>query len=201
MPAPDNPARKPHKFDPAKAGRLERPERQEILPNWRVLELLALRGSETVVDYGAGSGVLTIPIAKSLPGGVVYAVDEHQEMIKHLKQRLADTNPGNVYPQLIENNHTDMADRCVDRVLAVNLLHEVINEGALTEMRRLLRPDGALLVVDWRADVEREMGPPAEVSLTSKEGAEMLNEAGFDVASADAAEFPYHFVLTGRIPG
>ena len=67
--------RKPHKFDPASVAKLERPERQRFLPNERVVSLLDLTGSETVVDYGAGSGVLSIPVARSLPEGIVYAVD------------------------------------------------------------------------------------------------------------------------------
>lgn len=199
MPQQDNPERKPHKFDPAKVSRLESPDRQKILPGERVIELLELRGVETVVDYGAGSGVLTIPLAESLPGGAVYAVDESREMIRHLKDKLAETSPTNVYPRLIESNRMDFADNCVDRVLAVNLLHEVIGERALEEMRRLLKPDGFLLVIDWRSDIERDMGPPAEISLTPEEGAEMLEGAGFTVKPIEDDAFPYHFVLTGHI--
>lgn len=194
------PHREPHKFDPAKAGRLESPERQKILPSGRVVELLALQGVETVVDYGAGSGVLTLPVAESLPGGVVYAVDESREMFERLEERLSGTSLSNVYPKLIENNHTNLANNSVDRVLMVNVLHEVIGEGALAEIHRLLKPNGFLLVIDWRSDVKREMGPPADVSLTPEEGAGMLEEAGFVVAAAEDEGFPYHFVFAGRMP-
>ncbi|CAN5890793.1 hypothetical protein BH23ACT11_BH23ACT11_29310 [soil metagenome] len=201
MPQPNSEERKPHKLDPAKAGRLESPDRQRILPGEGFLELLDLRGEETVVDYGAGSGVLTVPVAQQVPAGIVHAVDESPEMLELLEERLARTEAVNVRPQLIEGNRVDLADDCVDRVLAVNLLHEVIGENALSEIRRLLKPDGFLLVIDWRSDIEREMGPPADVSLTQDEGAEMLREAGFDVASVEDRQFPYHFVLIGRIAG
>ena len=201
MPPKDNPPHRhhePHKFDPANAGKLDNPERQKILPNDRVVELLQLGGSETVLDYGAGSGVLTAPVARELPAGIVYAVDENPGMLRLLRERLERTYPYSIRPQLIENNRVDLANDCVDRVLAVNLLHEVIGEEALSEMRRLLKPDGFLLVIDWRSDVRRDMGPPAEVSLTPEEGAEMLREAGFDVTSAEDRTFPYHFVLVAR---
>ncbi len=82
----------------------------------------------------------------------------------------------------------------------MNLLHEVLGEGALREMRRVLRPDGFLLVVDWRADVERESGPPAEVSLTLETAREILEEAGFDVARVEDEPFPYHFAYLARRP-
>lgn len=196
----DNPHRKPHKFDPAKAGSLEQPERQRILPNERVVELLALQGLETLVDYGAGSGVLTVPVSYELSAGVVHAVDESPEMLELLEERLREVGSGNVRPQLIKNNRVDMADSSADRVLAVNVLHEVIGEGALEEIRRLLKPDGFLLVIDWRSDIQREMGPPADVSLIPEEGAAMLGEAGFAVSPVEDKAFPYHFVLMGRIP-
>ena len=190
----------PHKFDPARVARLDRPERQRFLPNERVVSLLELGGSETVVDYGAGSGVLSIPLARSLPGGTVYAIDESPEMLEHLRRCLDASGLTNVHARLVRDNSLDLAARSVDRVLAVNLLHEVVGETALQEMRRVLRPDGFLLVVDWRADVEREEGPPVEVSLTPQAARAMLEEAGFDVAAIEDGHFPYHFVYLARIP-
>lgn len=194
------PHRGPHKFDPARVAKLDRPERQRFLPNERIVGLLDLGGSETVVDYGDGSGVLSIPLVRSLPGGTVYAVDESPEMLEHLRRRLGETDRANVHVRLIRNNTLDLSARSVDRVLAVNLLHEVVGETALREMRRVLRPDGFLLVVDWRADVEREEGPPAEVSLTPQAARDMLEEAGYDVAAVEDGRFPYHFVYLARIP-
>jgi ubiquinone/menaquinone biosynthesis C-methylase UbiE len=128
--------RKPRKFDPASVAKLERPERQRFLPNEAVVGMLDLTGSETVVDYGAGSGVLAISVARNLPEGVVYAVDESPEMLEHLKRRLAESNLTNARPQLIRENRLEgLADESVDRVLAVNVLHEIIGETALQEMQ------------------------------------------------------------------
>jgi hypothetical protein len=62
-------------FDPQRAGRLADPARLAALPQAAVVSLLRLTGDETVVDYGAGTGVYTIPIAEALPGGCVIAVE------------------------------------------------------------------------------------------------------------------------------
>lgn len=193
------PGRKPHKFDPARAEILGHPERQEFLPNGRVLDLLSLDGAETVVDYGAGSGVLTLPLARRVPEGKVHAVDESPEMLRLLSKNLSGGNQSsNVVTHLIEGNQVPLEDGVADRVLAVNLLHEVLGERALGEMRRLLAPNGFLLVADWRGDVESELGPPRSVTLDPEEGLKMLEAAGFEVEHVTDHSFPYHFVLRAR---
>ncbi len=162
--------RKPHKFDPARAEQLERPERQEFLPNEQVLDLLELSGRETVIDYGAGSGVLTIPLAQRLRGGVVHAVEESTQMMQHLRKRIEGTDLGNVRLHLIQDNQVPL-------------------ESAVAE--------GFVLVVDWRADVEREFGPPREVAMTPQKGWQTLKTAGFSATSVEV-NFPYHFVMIAR---
>lgn len=193
--------RRPHKFDPSRAEQLERPDRQDFLPNERVLDLLELSGGETVVDYGAGIGVLTVPLARRLERGTVHAVDESPEMVEKLRERITETGARNVVIHLIDQNRVPLGDGAVDRILTVNLLHEVIGETALAEMRRLLSSDGVLLVVDWRSDVEREMGPPAEVSLSPAEASELLEAEGFSTVPVPDTGFPFHFALLARPAG
>jgi 2-polyprenyl-3-methyl-5-hydroxy-6-metoxy-1,4-benzoquinol methylase len=56
-----------HKFDPKNVARLDDPARLDYQPVRNVLGLLELTGSETVVDYGAGVGYLTLPLAGGGP--------------------------------------------------------------------------------------------------------------------------------------
>ena len=191
-------SREPHKFDPKRAEQLDRPERQEFLPNEKVLDLLGLRGDETVVDYGTGSGTLTVPLAARLPRGVVHAVDESSEMVALLRERLEVANLQNVVPHEIRNNKVPLEEGAADRILAVNLLHEVIGETALDEMRRMLAPDGLLLVVDWRGDIERESGPPKDLTFSPEAGREIIQAADFVATLVPDAAFPYHFALLAR---
>ncbi|MCL6439044.1 MAG: class I SAM-dependent methyltransferase [Rubrobacteraceae bacterium] len=185
--------RHPRKFDPSRAGNLDRPERQRFLPNDRVLDLLDLAGDETVVDYGAGTGTLTIPLAHRLPRGTVHAIDENPQMIERLRERLAAEHLPNVSVHHISDDAVPLPDGSADRILAVNLLHE-LEEKALREMQRLLTPSGFLLVVDWNADVERDAGPPADEALSPEQGRAFLASAGFSCQTLDAG-FPYHFVF------
>ncbi|WP_152670746.1 HAD-IA family hydrolase [Rubrobacter aplysinae] len=188
----------PHKFDPARASRLEDPDRQRFLPNARILELLDLSGSETVVDYGAGSGVLTAELGRALPHGTVHAVEENPEMYRLLEERISDSGLVNVGLHEIRENRVPLPDGCAGRVLAVNLLHEVVGESAPGEMRRLLKPDGALLVVDWRSDVDRDEGPPRHVTFDPEGARRVLEDSGFLAEPVAEGEFPYHLALLAR---
>jgi ubiquinone/menaquinone biosynthesis C-methylase UbiE len=186
------------KFDPARAHLLDAPERDSYLPDAPLIELLALRGDETVVDYGAGTGRLAIAAARRLgAGGRVIALDESEEMLARLRERLSSED-WPIEALLIAENRVPLADASADRLLAVSLLHEVRGETALSEMRRLLHPAGLLLVADWARgrDPQRPIGPPERILYSEDEAARELERVGFELERADG--FAYHFVLLGR---
>jgi trans-aconitate 2-methyltransferase len=54
-----------------------------------VLERLALRGDETVLDAGCGSGRVTQKLLERLPGGRVVAFDASSTMLEEARRRLA----------------------------------------------------------------------------------------------------------------
>ena len=185
----------PHKFDPARAHLLDAPDRDEFLPDRGLVDLLELTGEETVLDYGAGTGRVAIAAAERLPRGKLIAVDESAEMITLLQSRTEGIDNVEVIP--IAENRVGLPDASVDRVLAVNLLHEVRGERALQEMLRLLNPGGVLLVVDWDRERPSEPGPPPEHRYSTTEALQDLSAAGFLPEGVDAG-LPYHFVLRAR---
>jgi trans-aconitate 2-methyltransferase len=54
------------------------------------LERLDLRGDETVLDAGCGSGRVTELLLARLPQGRVYAVDAAASMVEHTRERLGE---------------------------------------------------------------------------------------------------------------
>ena len=78
------------KFDPARADRLDAPERDAYLPDARLLALLGLRGEETVVDYGSGTGRLAIAVrAPRGTGRRVISLEETEATMARLRARCA----------------------------------------------------------------------------------------------------------------
>ena len=63
------PERDPKKFDLARASTLDAAEREQYLPASKLVALLELKGGETVLDYGAGTGRLALAAAAAIPRG------------------------------------------------------------------------------------------------------------------------------------
>jgi ubiquinone/menaquinone biosynthesis C-methylase UbiE len=172
-------------WDAGKAPMLDAPEREHDMPAGQVADLLALTGSETIIDYGAGTGRLAIAAAERLgQEGRVIAIEDSSEMFQLLSQRLASI-PG-AQPMLIEGDHVSLPDGQVDRILAVDVLHHMRRE-TLSEMRRLLSPDGLLLLIDWEWGSPREDGPPQDVLLTAEQAIQELAAAGLAAHRVGAA--------------
>lgn len=118
-------------------------------------------------------------------------------MVERLATRLAGVP--HARPLRIAGNHVPLPDGCADRVLAVNLLHEIRGESALAEIRRLLAADGFALIVDWERGRERDCGPPDHLLYTAADADAMLRAAGFAPERIDAG-LRLHFVLKAHPP-
>ncbi len=175
------------KFDPSHADRLENPQRLVELPPSNVVALLELRGDETVVDYGAGTGLYTVPIAQALPNGRVLAVEEHAALLEYLDEKIAAAGlpPARVVKVQTGTNRVPLPDGEAERVFLLNVLHHIWDEpAALGEIVRLLAPGGRLIVVDY-AQMDRPVGPSNDHVLS-------LDEARAAVAGMGLHEIAVH---------
>ena len=149
-------------FDPQHAGRLEEPARLAALPPAAVVSLLRLAGDETVVDYGAGTGIYTIAVAGAVPDGRVIAVEALPQLAQMLRDKITPDLGDRLEVVQTQANVVSAPDGVADRVVMVDVLHHLYDQpGALSEVTRLLRPGGLFVVVDW-GDRERPLGPPLD---------------------------------------
>ncbi|MGO8793243.1 MAG: class I SAM-dependent methyltransferase [Candidatus Sulfotelmatobacter sp.] len=142
-------------FKPQDAHKLEDPERLIWLPPVDVIQATAVSTGANVADVGAGTGYFALPIACAVgPTGKVYAIDLQQEMLALLGKKLEQSGaPNNI--ELVEGSasQTTLDSKCADMVFIANVWHELDDhEAALKEAARVLRPNGRLAILDWRAD-------------------------------------------------
>lgn len=185
-----------HKFDPADAERLLRPERLETQNPSQIFNAMGLGPDMTLADIGAGPGYFTLPAAAWVgSAGLVYALDIEPEML----QRLETNEVFNVRCLNSQESALPLPDESVDRALLANVLHEAIEPVTLLrEVLRILRPGGRLAVIEWDPAVTEGGGPPTDERLAAKQVKALLKEAGFkDVTDFNVG--PTHYgVLTGE---
>jgi trans-aconitate 2-methyltransferase len=106
-----------------------------------VLERLELRGDETVVDAGAGSGRVTAELAERLPNGRVTAVDGSEAMVEKAKERLGD-RADYLVSDLVELELPEP----VDLVFSTATFHWIQDHDRLfRRLHGVLKPGGRLV--------------------------------------------------------
>jgi trans-aconitate 2-methyltransferase len=110
----------------------------------QVIDDLALRGDETVLDAGCGSGSVTFDLLKKLPQGKIYAVDASAEMIASLTKTVAERGAANVTPIEASLTHFTLPEP-VDCVFSNAVFHWIPDDDALFGcLYRAAKPGGRL---------------------------------------------------------
>ena len=184
-------------FHPEHAERLEDPARLAALPQAAVVELLRLRGDETVVDYGAGTGIYTVAVAEAVPDGRVIAVEALPRLAEMLRAKLTPELAGRLELVETDANTVPLPDGAADRVVMIDVLHHLYDQPeALAEVTRLLRPGGLFVVVDW-GDCERPLGPPLAHVLGLAAVRDVISSMGLEEIEAHepGTLLPYHLAV------
>lgn len=119
-----------------------------------MLKELQLRAGMTVCDLGCGNGFYTRKLAELVgPQGVVYAVDIQPEMLHLLQLENIDAGQTQVRPILGTLTAPGLPPASCDRILCVDVYHEFSHPlHMLAAIRAALKPDGLLILVEFREE-------------------------------------------------
>jgi ubiquinone/menaquinone biosynthesis C-methylase UbiE len=133
---------------------LERPERESEEHLTQLVDSLKLKPGMVVADIGAGSGVISLMMAKKVgPTGSVLAVDIQDEMLSVLSKRLKQLKITNVRPVHGTVKSPNLKPGSVDLALMVDVYHEFnFPYEMLREIAKALKPGGRVVFVEYRKE-------------------------------------------------
>jgi len=185
------------KFNPAKRKKLNNPIRLQWIPPQRIEALLEMEEKGVYLDIGAGTGYITREVAAKAPGATVHALDIEPLMVEEMEGSKENTC---ILPQHMERDVLPFARTSLDGIWSITVFHELGDPVPLLhEIRRVLRPDGRLLIIDWEKKLEScEQGPPLEHRVLVEEVIAVLQEVGFSNVE-EVMGFTHHFgILAGK---
>jgi ubiquinone/menaquinone biosynthesis C-methylase UbiE len=133
---------------------LDRHERESEEHPDAALDALGIKPGMVVADVGAGTGYMTLRLAKLVgPSGKVYAEDVQQEMLRRLRQSAAEAGLANIEGVLGAEADPKLPAGKLDLILLVDVYHEFSQPQAMArKMREALKPDGRLVLLEYRKE-------------------------------------------------
>jgi len=164
----------------------------------KIIDQLFLTKGQVVIDMGSGTGFYTKAAARAVGStGHVYAIDLQIDLLRRLKKEAQASNLENVqivFADLEKPMSTKVKDSIADLVIIANILFMIKNkEVILAEAKRVLKPGGRLLVVDWQESFGG-IGPQFESVIDRKE-AQKLGEASGFTFNSDIEAGSHHYGL------
>jgi ubiquinone/menaquinone biosynthesis C-methylase UbiE len=134
--------------------RFEKPGREVFDKRKEIVAALHLEKGAAVADVGAGTGLFTMAFAKAVgPAGRVYAVEIAPRFLDYLKVRAKKAGAKNVQVVRGTADSVELPPESVDVVFLCDTYHHFEHpQKNLASIRRALRRDGELVVVDFKRE-------------------------------------------------
>ncbi len=166
-----------HKHSNGKISYLESPQRRKEFSPEQLLNMIPLKETDSLLDFGAGTGYFSIPAAKRINGNV-YAMDIDAAMLKIINEKALEEQLSNIVPVQGSMEALPLPEGTIDMIIASLVLHEIQPLGPLLQqMNKALKKEGYLICLELEPKGSSEKAP-----RITREGMEQeMNKAGFQV--------------------
>lgn len=116
-----------------------------------MVDMVALKDGERVLDFGCGTGTLTILIKQSVRQIQVYGVDVDAAILEIARKKIGE-HSGDIYFQQYDGHTLPYGAAYFDKVLSTLVFHHLSHsqkQRALFEIYRVLKPGGEIHIVDF----------------------------------------------------
>ena len=165
--------------------KFENEDREVYAKREEIVRAAALSPGQRVADIGAGTGLFTFLFAEKVgPSGGVYAVDIGPAFIDYIDRRAKELGKSGVVKTVLNRpESTGLAPGSIDVAFVCNTYHHFDRpEAMLASIRRALRPEGRLIVVDFDLRPDASEFVKKRARATRKEYEREILAAGFTLA-------------------
>ena len=162
-----------------------------LITRERLRSVLRPQPGERLLEIGVGTGYYSCDLAEWVaPGGTLELFDLQQEFLDHTMQAAAERGLTNLVPTQGDATNLHYEDASIDAVILTAVLGEIPDrESALREIRRVLKPNGRLIVGELFGDPH----------FTSRKSLQRLGEeAGLKLVESSGPAFGYFARLSPR---
>jgi ubiquinone/menaquinone biosynthesis C-methylase UbiE len=179
---------------------LDREERDVEEEPDRAINALGIQEGSTVADVGAGSGYMSVRMARRVgPKGKVYATDIQPQMLELLRRRLARENVTNIELVLGAIDDPKLPEAAIDLILMVDVYHEFSEpQKMLRGMMKALKPGGRIVLLEYRKE-DPDVPIRYEHKMSVAEARQELEAEGFKFVKVDGI-LPRQHILTFQKP-
>jgi len=163
-----------------------------------VVAALKLKPNSVVADIGAGSGVFTVPLAKVVSAGKVYAVDIEQGLVDHITKKAGEAKLTNVAGVLGKFTDANLPAKDVDLALIFDVLHHIENRTEyLKNLVPYLKKAGRIVVIDFHPELGPHKNDPT-LQVTKAQSEAWFAAIGFKPVAEHALYTDKWFVEYAR---
>lgn len=163
-----------------------------------MLSACNLQVTDSVADFGAGSGFMARAIAGIVTRGDVFAIEINRDLVARITHEAEENKITNLHPlwgDVEIPGGSKLGDASVDVVVFSNILFQLDDKaGALREAYRVLKNGGHLLVVDWQESFSG-LGPAPQHVFNQKMAEDLLANLGFTKLSDNLPAGEHHYAI------
>ena len=123
-------------------------ESRRLLDPYGIIPLIPIQPDHNVGDIGCGPGIFSIPLAKYLFSGKLYAFDTQEFMLDQITCSLKSINLNNIELKLFSESSIPLEDNVLDGVFVSLTLEKSTSPNlVLDEIKRIIKQFGWLTII------------------------------------------------------
>jgi ubiquinone/menaquinone biosynthesis C-methylase UbiE len=185
---------KSHKITKENYHKLDDPAREEILKKSDIFDVIGNMEGKVLADIGCGTGYYTLDFSRLVgPEGLVYSMDVNPELLEKVTYKTKDLK--NVINSLSSEESIPVKVGVIDVCISIQSFHEFDDkEVTLNEIKRILKPGGRLIIIDWAQISSPPPGPPTDHRILKEDVILIAEDIGFEYVK-DYAISQHHYAL------